>query len=91
MSILQSASTCEAEVEQGEHLFKISDYSVHRGMGVGHWIQSSVFHVGGHGWCLHYYADGSEEDSKDDIEVHLDLMEMDDRNSDTVRVSSAIS
>ncbi|CAM0882626.1 unnamed protein product [Alopecurus aequalis] len=90
MSILLSASTCEAEFEQGEHLFKISDYSIHRGMDVGSYIQSSVFTVGGHDWCLHYYPDGSTEDSKDDITIDLELMEM-DRNADTARVSSAIS
>ena len=84
MSILQSASTCDAEFEQGEHLFKISDYSVHRGIGVGRYIESSVFSVGGHEWRLHYYPDGSAEDSKNDIVVHLELMDM-DKNTDTVR------
>ena len=90
MSILRTATTCRAEVEHGEHLFKISDYSVHRGMGVGRYIESSYFTVGGHGWFLRYYPDGSTEDNKDDIVVVLELKDM-DPNTGTARVSSTIS
>lgn len=75
MSILLSASTCRADLEHGEHLLKISDYSLHRGLGVGRYIQSSSFTVGGHDWCLHYYPDGSSQDSKDDVAVVLHLTE----------------
>ncbi|XP_048567165.1 BTB/POZ and MATH domain-containing protein 2-like [Triticum urartu] len=77
MSILLSASMCTAESEQGEHLFKIFNYSIHRGMRVGCYIESSWFTVGGHEWCLHYYPDGSMEDGKDDIVVALELKELD--------------
>ncbi|CAM0880334.1 unnamed protein product [Alopecurus aequalis] len=90
MSIMQTATTCRAELEQGEHLFKISDYSVHKGMGVGWYIQSSVFVVGGHHWCLHYYPDGSTEDGMNDMVVVLDLMKM-NPDAGAARVSSTIS
>ncbi|KAF7000643.1 hypothetical protein CFC21_016505 [Triticum aestivum] len=90
MSMLLSASTCTAEWEQGEHLFKISNYSIHRGMGVGCYIESSWFTVGGHEWCLHYYPDGCMEDGKDDIVVALELKEL-DHMALTARVSSTIS
>ncbi|KAF7036761.1 hypothetical protein CFC21_047310 [Triticum aestivum] len=90
MSILLSASTCTAESEQGEHLFKISDYSIHRGMGVGCYIESSWFTVGGHDWCLHYYPDGYTEDGKDDMVVGLELMELRGK-AFPPRVSSTIS
>lgn len=83
-----SASACAAETEHGEHLFKISDYSLHRGMGVGHYIQSVTFVVGGHQWCILYYPDGFKEDRKDDMAVVLKLM---DTNEDTVRMSRTIS
>lgn len=89
-SILLSASTCTTESEQGEHLFKISDYSFHRGMGVGCYINSSWFTVGGHDWCLHYYPDGSTEDGKDNIVVGLELMEL-GQKAFTAWVSSTIS
>jgi speckle-type POZ protein len=91
MSILLSASTCRAESEQGEHLFKISDHSLHRGMGVGRYIHSSCFAVGGHNWRLRYYPDGSTEDSKDDIAFMLELLMDMDMKVDHVRVSCTIS
>ncbi|KAI4997468.1 hypothetical protein ZWY2020_052810 [Hordeum vulgare] len=71
-------------------MFKISNYSIHRGMGVGCYIESSWFTVGGHDWCLHYYPDGSAEDGKDDMVVGLELMEL-GRKAFTARVSSTIS
>ncbi|XP_047057558.1 BTB/POZ and MATH domain-containing protein 2-like [Lolium rigidum] len=93
MSILLSASTCTVESEQGEHLFKILDHSLHRGMGVGHYIQSSCFTVGGHEWCIRYYPDGRDgptEDNKDAITLVLELVEM-DPNEERARVSCTIS
>ncbi|KAK1662952.1 hypothetical protein QYE76_051111 [Lolium multiflorum] len=93
MPILLSASTCTVESEQGEHLFKILDHSLHRGMGVGHYIQSSCFAVGGHDWCIRYYPDGRDgptEDNKDAITLALELVEM-DPNEDLARVSCTIS
>ncbi|KAK1662955.1 hypothetical protein QYE76_051121 [Lolium multiflorum] len=90
MSILLSASTCTVE---SEHLFKILDHSLHRGMGVGHYIQSSCFAVGGHDWCIRYYPDGRDgpmEDNKDAITLVLELVEM-DPNEDLARVSCTIS
>ncbi|XP_048527597.1 BTB/POZ and MATH domain-containing protein 2-like [Triticum urartu] len=59
-------------------------------MGVGCYIESSWFTVGGHYWCLHYYPDGSTEDGKDDIVVALELMEL-DQKAFKARVSFTIS
>ncbi|KAF7022718.1 hypothetical protein CFC21_035383 [Triticum aestivum] len=82
--------TCTAESEQGEHWFKISDYSIHRGMGVGCYIESSWFTIGGHYWRLHYYPDGYSEDGKGDMVVGLELMELCGKEFPS-RVSSTIS
>ncbi|KAK1602698.1 hypothetical protein QYE76_017491 [Lolium multiflorum] len=91
MSILLSASTCAVGSEQGEHLFKVCDHSLHTGMGVGRYIHSSTFAVGGHNWRLRYYPDGSTEDSKDDIAVVLELLMNMGMKIDQLRVSCKIS
>lgn len=59
-----SALACAAETVQGTHLFKIDGYSLW-GLGAGKFIQSAVFRVGGHDWCVYLYPDGVREDSKD--------------------------
>jgi speckle-type POZ protein len=77
--------------EQGEHLFKVCDHSLHTGMGVGRYIHSSTFAVGGHNWRLRYYPDGSTEDSKDDIAVVLELLMDMGMKIDQLRISCTIS
>ncbi|KAE8804956.1 Speckle-type POZ protein [Hordeum vulgare] len=67
-----SALACTAETAQGTHLFKIDGYSLW-GLGAGKFIQSAVFRVGGHDWCIYLYPDGIREDSKDYVSVFLEL------------------
>jgi len=54
---------------RGTHAFEIAGYSLHRGLGVGNFIRSAAFDVGGYSWCIRFYPDGyadGEEDSRDD-------------------------
>ncbi|XP_034599979.1 BTB/POZ and MATH domain-containing protein 2 [Setaria viridis] len=71
-----TASTCTAETARGRHTFKISGYSLHKGLGAGKFIRSATFYVGGHGWSIRYYPDGhtGKDGSKDFICVYLELM-----------------
>ncbi|CAM0909186.1 unnamed protein product [Alopecurus aequalis] len=72
---ISTTSTCTLE-ECGEHMFKIDGYSLCKGIGVGRFIQSATFAVGGYVWRLRYYPDGDTDASKDCMSVHLDLLTM---------------
>ncbi|KAK1626176.1 hypothetical protein QYE76_000491 [Lolium multiflorum] len=69
-----SASRCAAETEQGAHVFEITGYSLHRGLGVGRFLRSATFAVGGHDWSVLLYPDGVDEHRRDCISVAVELM-----------------
>ncbi|TVU42432.1 hypothetical protein EJB05_08837, partial [Eragrostis curvula] len=72
-STVRTASICAAEAARGTHLFKIANYSLHKGLGVGKFISSATFSVGGHQWSIQFYPDG-EDTSKDYVSVFLELV-----------------
>ncbi|KAI3943709.1 hypothetical protein MKW98_004214 [Papaver atlanticum] len=43
-------------------------------MGVGEYMTSGIFTVGGHVWVIRFYPDGNTEDSKEYISVYLQLV-----------------
>ncbi|OEL30662.1 BTB/POZ and MATH domain-containing protein 6 [Dichanthelium oligosanthes] len=56
-------SRCTPETARGRHVFEIAGYSLVRGLGIGNYIRSGTFSVGGYDWCIQYYPDGNSEDS----------------------------
>ncbi|KAL6659221.1 hypothetical protein ACP70R_003261 [Stipagrostis hirtigluma subsp. patula] len=70
----RTSSTCTAETARGTHVFKIAGYSLHRGLGVGKYIWSAPFAVGGHQWRICYYPGGAKEETKDCAAVFLHLI-----------------
>ncbi|KAG2577599.1 hypothetical protein PVAP13_6NG198200, partial [Panicum virgatum] len=65
----RTASRCTPRTARGTQAFEIAAYSLHRGLGVGNFIRSAAFDVGGYSWCIRFYHDGynnGEEDSRDD-------------------------
>uniref|UniRef100_A0A0A9H1A1 MATH domain-containing protein n=1 Tax=Arundo donax TaxID=35708 RepID=A0A0A9H1A1_ARUDO len=56
-----TASTCTPQTARGRHLFEITGYSLLKGLGVGDYIESDAFTVGGHDWCISYSPNGDEE------------------------------
>ena len=70
----RTASVCTAEAARGTHSFKIAGYSLHKGLGVRKYIKSAAFVVGGHGWRIRYYPDGTREDLKDYAAVFLEIV-----------------
>lgn len=58
-----STSTSLTDTTNGSHDFKISGYSLSKGMGIGKYVASRTFFVGGHLWAIYFYPDGkSTED-----------------------------
>ncbi|XP_044499941.1 BTB/POZ and MATH domain-containing protein 2-like [Mangifera indica] len=59
-----TTSTSRNETINGSHQFKISGYSLSKGMGIGKYIASDTFLVGGYAWAVYFYPDGkSVEDN----------------------------
>lgn len=59
-----TTSTSCTETVNGSHEFKITGYSLSKGMGIGKYIPSDTFIVGGHAWAIYFYPDGkSVEDN----------------------------
>ncbi|CAL5051172.1 unnamed protein product [Urochloa decumbens] len=69
----RTASTSAPETARGTHVFKIAGYSLHRGLGVGKFVRSATFAVGGHDWCLRFYPDGTNSSGNNAASVGLFL------------------
>ncbi|XP_068475013.1 BTB/POZ and MATH domain-containing protein 4-like [Phaseolus vulgaris] len=46
------------ETVNGTHNFELKGYSLTKGMGIGKFIASETFTVGGHQWTIYFYPDG---------------------------------
>ncbi|KAK4477996.1 hypothetical protein RD792_017261 [Penstemon davidsonii] len=56
---------------KGSQTLEIQGYSLTKGMGVGKYISSDPFFVGGHLWKIQFYPDGKTKDVSGDIYVSL--------------------
>ncbi|RLM62043.1 hypothetical protein C2845_PM14G05480 [Panicum miliaceum] len=70
-----TTSTCTPQTARGRHVFQIDGYSLHRGFaGIGKFVQSAAFTVGGYSWCIRCYPDGASKDSRGHVSVFLRLV-----------------
>ncbi|GJN36685.1 hypothetical protein PR202_gb25568 [Eleusine coracana subsp. coracana] len=77
MPIPTTVSTSTPVAEQGKHVFHITGFSKHMGMGDHDddgFIRSGNFKVGGYDWAIRLYPDGSFKQWKEYISVYLELM-----------------
>lgn len=69
-----TCSTSCTETINGCHEFKISGYSLTKGMGIGKYIGSEQFNVGGYTWAIYFYPDGkSVEDNANYVSLFIAL------------------
>ncbi|KAF7012094.1 hypothetical protein CFC21_026328 [Triticum aestivum] len=68
-----TASACIPETARGTHVFTVAGYKLHKVLGVGNFIRSATFAVGGYDWCVRYYPDGHSADTKDYVSVCVEL------------------
>ncbi|CAL1389375.1 unnamed protein product [Linum trigynum] len=61
-----TTSTSRNETINGSHEFDISGYSLSKGMGVGKYIASETFFVGGYAWAIYFYPDRRIAESRID-------------------------
>jgi speckle-type POZ protein len=66
-----SESTCTAQTIRGTHQFEVVRYSLHKGTGVGNFVTSGGFTVGGYEWAIRYYPDGESSDAYVSVYVVL--------------------
>ncbi|XP_052170126.1 BTB/POZ and MATH domain-containing protein 2-like [Diospyros lotus] len=65
-----TTSTSVTETVNGSHQFKINGYSLSKGMGIGKYVASDTFTVGGYDWAIYFYPDGK---STEDNAVYVSL------------------
>ncbi|KAK9933510.1 hypothetical protein M0R45_020707 [Rubus argutus] len=69
-----TCSTSCTETINGCHEFKISGYSLAKGMGIGKYVGSEPFMVGGYTWAIYFYPDGkSVEDNANYVSLFIAL------------------
>jgi speckle-type POZ protein len=69
LKLPETSSRCVTE--GAAHNFEINNYTLLEGMGVGKYITSSTFTVGGYDWNIRFYPDGNKEDSAGYASVYL--------------------
>lgn len=69
-----TTSTSITETVNGTHKFKINGYSLSKGMGIGKYVASDTFMVGGYSWAIYFYPDGkSMEDNATYVSLFIAL------------------
>ncbi|KAG8486826.1 hypothetical protein CXB51_020296 [Gossypium anomalum] len=69
-----TSSTSVMKTLNGSHHFKIRGYSQSKGTGVGKYIASDMFMVGGYLWAVYFYPDGkSPEDNAAYVSLFIAL------------------
>lgn len=70
----ETASTSVTDTVDGSHHFRISGYSLLKGMGIGKYTASDTFSVGGYDWAIYFYPDGkSAEDAAAYVSMFIAL------------------
>ena len=62
------------EASRGAPVFEVGDYSLQKGVGVGRFVRSATFGVGGYEWSVLFYPDVSAEDC---VAAGIELMTAD--------------
>ena len=69
-----TASTSITETVNGTHQFKVKGYSLSKGIGIGKYMASDIFNVGGYSWAIYFYPDGkSVEDNATYVSLFIAL------------------
>ncbi|KAL8171349.1 hypothetical protein V2J09_023153 [Rumex salicifolius] len=69
-----TTSTSCTDTINDSHEFKVTGYSLSKGLGIGKYIASDTFHVGGFSWAIYFYPDGKNpEDDANYVSVFIAL------------------
>ncbi|TVU16121.1 hypothetical protein EJB05_39672, partial [Eragrostis curvula] len=70
----KTSSRCVTGSVTATHDFEVANFSLLHGMGIGKYVVSSTFSVGGRDWKIRLYPDGSETEHKDYVSVFLYIL-----------------
>ncbi|TVU16210.1 hypothetical protein EJB05_39762, partial [Eragrostis curvula] len=70
-----TTSTCLTQSITGTHNFVITNFSLLDGRGIGQYVSSSSFSVGGCHWRLHFYPDGENSDDAGYASIFLNFLD----------------
>ncbi|KAA8543200.1 hypothetical protein F0562_021305 [Nyssa sinensis] len=69
-----TTSTSITDTINGSHQFKITGYSLSKGTGIGKYVASDTFMIGGYAWTIYFYPDGkSVEDNASYVSLFIAL------------------
>ncbi|GMH18806.1 hypothetical protein Nepgr_020647 [Nepenthes gracilis] len=68
-----TTSISRTETVNGVHEFKITGYSLAKGLGIGRYVASDTFTVGGYSWAIYFYPDGKSPPSLEDNASYASL------------------
>ena len=68
-----TTSTSITKTVNGSHRFNISGYSLVKGMGIGKYVESDSFTVGGYSWAIYFYPDGKNVDNDTYVSLFIVL------------------
>ncbi|KAK3005898.1 hypothetical protein RJ639_017764 [Escallonia herrerae] len=69
-----TTSASITETVNGKHEFKLDGYSLSKGIGIGKYVASDTFTVGGYTWAIYFYPDGkSVEDNSTYVSLFIAL------------------
>ncbi|XP_030945332.1 uncharacterized protein LOC115969846 isoform X2 [Quercus lobata] len=68
-----TTSTSITKTVNGSHRFSISGYSLVKGMGIGKYVESDSFTVGGYSWAIYFYPDGKNVDNDTYVSLFIVL------------------
>lgn len=70
----ETSSTSVTQTVNGSHEFRITGYSLSKGLGIGKYVSSGNFSVGGYEWAVYFYPDGkSPEDNAAYVSLFIAL------------------
>ncbi|KAJ6319166.1 hypothetical protein OIU76_014485 [Salix suchowensis] len=73
-SSIPTTSTSITETVNGSHEFKVDGYSLSKGTGIGKYVASDTFYIGGYAWAIYFYPDGkSSEDNASYVSLFIAL------------------
>ncbi|XP_014491065.1 BTB/POZ and MATH domain-containing protein 4-like [Vigna radiata var. radiata] len=78
-----TSSESVTEMIKGSHEFKLKGYSLLKGIGVGKFIASETFNVGGYEWAIYFYPDGV--DTQEHATVYVSVFVVLVSNANDVR------
>ncbi|XP_010227275.1 BTB/POZ and MATH domain-containing protein 2 [Brachypodium distachyon] len=83
----KTSSRCVTESSTGTHDFELPNYRLLDGMGVGNYVSSATFGIGGYNWAIIFYPDGGNNDCAGYASAHIKCL----NPTDEVRTKSTIN